>query len=522
MTLITFVGDHQVQSLKQLFDLSANVPNDEQTIYVNPLVGISADSQAHIAKADTLILQTAATAFELDLDELNPTASRHYLPKVTADFLWPFGGQAHVRNFATSRIPGRVFTTEFGDAYLNRQLVHATDAEQVVQSYCNLDVSRVIDIDLYLRLFIQQQERLDPDAKFDIPELILRNFRSESLFRSPSQPGKKIINHLARILFSGMGVSPERLRKISEHAGETNSEGELPIHPSIARHFELQWVGEDHIYQFTRGQHVSFREYVRRYVIYNSDTDLEEGLYLSEIGHPLRAIEKLRCALARSPRSFCGHYSMCKALAKVGEVQKAIEHLRIAIEIEPNDPLPRTALSLLLTQSAQPMDAELELRTALILDPLSHDCHYKLGCFLSKKGELDEAEFSLKRANELRPGKAMYERALCLHYAKSGNITEAIASAKRLSKLLPQNPHSHAYMGHLLANSGDLHGAEHALRVAVSLDARVALFRELLAQVLRRQGRIEDATAEAEIGRALALTNKEAANQLAAEHVGAR
>jgi Flp pilus assembly protein TadD len=213
---------------------------------------------------------------------------------------------------------------------------------------------------------------------------------------------------------------------------------------------------------------------------------------------------------------------MCKSLAKVGEIQKAIEHLRFAIEIEPNDPLLRTALSLLLTQSAQPMDAELELRTALLLDPLSHDCYYKLGCVLDKKGALDEAEFALKRANELCPGKPMYERALCLHYAKSGNITEAITSAKRLSQLLPQNPHSHAYLGHLLANSGDLHGAESALRVALSLDASVVPFRELLTQVLRRQGRTDDATAEVEIGHALTLTNNEAADQVAAGHAGAR
>jgi Flp pilus assembly protein TadD len=269
----------------------------------------------------------------------------------------------------------------------------------------------------------------------------------------------------------------------------------------------MRWLGKNHVYVFFGNQRVSFAEYVRRYVTYDSDAALEEGLYLSQIGNIPFAIEKLRRGLEKSPLSACGHHAMSKAMVKIGEIRKAIEHACRAAEIEPADPRLRNALGLLIRDES-PQDAGRELRCAVTLDPLSAGYHHDLGCFLMKNGDLDGAEPFLEKASELAPGTPAYRSSLTICYAKKGRTAEAVASAGKETELSPNSPHAFAFMASLLARSDDLSGAERASRVAVTLAPNVGQFHDQLGQFLFRQGKVEKAVAEAEKAVALAPSNE--------------
>jgi Flp pilus assembly protein TadD len=517
MALIAFIGDHQVRCLRTLFDRTLGVSTGQKTVHVDPFAGVSDDHRRQIEDADTLVVQSALPPPEpeMDLDKLNPGAARFLVPRVTGDFLWPFGGQPHIRSFATGQIPGGVFTSEFGDAYLNRAMGDELGIETVVRAYRDLDVAARVDLDLYLRLFIEQQKHLDPDAVYGIGEFVMRHFRTEPLFSSPSRPNARVIGHLAGVLFRRMGLGDDRATKI-EQSDEMGSDAELPIHPSVARHFDLKWLKHNHIYMFLWNQRVSFEEYARRYVIYRFDTNLEEGLYLSQTTNKQRAVEKLGPALAKSPGSACGHFAMCAALARLGRVQEALEHISRAIEIEPDDAQLRSAFGLLLSQCGLPDDAERAFRTAVALEPLAPGCHYELGRFLADRGDFSDAELPLKKANELAPREPSYQSALTVLYAKMGKLAEALASAVKESELHPLNPHPHAFVGQMLAARGDFQDAERSLRAALALEPGIAAFHDQLGQILWRQGRFEEATTEAEIAVALAPAVTAFGNRLSA------
>ena len=62
--------------------------------------------------------------------------------------------------------------------------------------------------------------------------------------------------------------------------------------------------------------------------------------------------------------------------------------------------------------------------------------------------------------------------------------------------MAPGKAQYHAHLGGLLTKTGDLAGAEAAIREAIGLDAERAGFHHSLGHVLRKAGRIDEAIAE--------------------------
>ena len=101
MTLMAFIGDHQINSLKRSFDFSADASASEQTIYANPLSVISAEVKERIKSADVLVVQIADRESELDLEETNSAARRYFVPRVYGGFplaFWRTGAPQEFRN----------------------------------------------------------------------------------------------------------------------------------------------------------------------------------------------------------------------------------------------------------------------------------------------------------------------------------------------------------------------------------------------------------------------------------------
>ena len=119
----------------------------------------------------------------------------------------------------------------------------------------------------------------------------------------------------------------------------------------------------------------------------------------------------------------------------------------------------------------------------------------RLGRMLFQQNDLIGAERAFRRAAEMDPSIPAYRAKLAdvLH-----RLDRSEAAVDILRQLIAGNiadPHVYARLGHLLAKSGDLPGAERAFRTAAETDPKIPAFRTALLNVFKRQGRHYEALA---------------------------
>ena len=78
---------------------------------------------------------------------------------------------------------------------------------------------------------------------------------------------------------------------------------ETPIHPAIAHHFGLTYAPPDRQYRFFDEGGFTFVEYVGRYMRYEWNAPLAEGLSLLRQNQIELAVAQLEKALPTAPRS---------------------------------------------------------------------------------------------------------------------------------------------------------------------------------------------------------------------------
>jgi len=127
-------------------------------------------------------------------------------------------------------------------------------------------------------------------------------------------------------------------------------------------------------------------------------------------------------------------------------------------------------------------------RQALKDDPLSSRAQRRLGVALGSAGQINEALTVLGTAIEREPINPLlwYEHALI--ESKSGAEDKAIADLRKTLQLKPDFADAQNNLGSLLAQTGDLHGAETAFRAALSIDPYDSGNRANLGRLLAGEG----------------------------------
>jgi len=200
-------------------------------------------SADQIARCRVLIYQNSFGTPDF-LDELPAAATRIVIPLITCAFLWPF-------TFDRPNEPvGWRFP--YGDRQLVAKMNGDVAPETAATEYFSQDFGRQMNLNRLLDLEFQKWEKYDENSDVRLGAFLKNNIFSHRLFFTPDHPSDLVMIELANQLLDKLGQPPMAL---PDWAGHQHSLAgtEVPVHPSIIRHFALAYLAENHHYPLWGG-----------------------------------------------------------------------------------------------------------------------------------------------------------------------------------------------------------------------------------------------------------------------------
>lgn len=495
---IVLIGNCQVQAMAGLYKRFVARRSGDVVEHVPSYQDLTEENRAAIERADLVVEQLFDLKQQADTDAVSTTTPRLFIPMVTAAFLWPFAGSPHPKNAGTPYLAGGPYGGEAADSYLNRLILSDTDPEQAVETYVNLDVNSRLNLDRLFEIVMDRQRSRDDAAGYRIADIMQQHFRSEQIFLSPYHPNVRIATALASQLFEQLGAEPDEIDRMRHCTRVTPfPKGELPFHPGVCRHFGLDFVTPDRRYRFMNEGMFTFREYALRYMRYEWNDALAEGMYLSQNGDIAAANERLTAAVQRSPLSAEAHNALGHVLNQQGARDQAIAAVRRAIELEPDAAGYRANLGNLLRQAGQLDEALTQLRRAVAADPVEPHYRVLLGHLLRQRGDVEAACDTVREAIRLDPHAAGLHAELASCLEAEGDLGQAAAALRDAVAMEPANDSLQQRLSQLLGRLNRLDEAIEVARTAVALAPEAMRARVVLSDLLLRNGDPVEALNEA-------------------------
>jgi tetratricopeptide (TPR) repeat protein len=382
-------------------------------------------------------------------------------PTCDGRFLWPFSDAPHPKNGATSYLPDGPYPEQLGDSFLNNLIRQGVGPEAAHELYLELDIARAGRLEELYEGFITRQKRRDEVAGFGVTELITSSLRSQSVFVTPGQPDLRVFGAIARHVYVGLGHHADRVdQALAALRYAPFALNALPLHPGVIEHFEIKWANADTRYPHLCEGRFTFAEYVRRYVSYDWNRELAEGIHLCD-ADPKRALALLEFGLSRSTMAVLGFVGQARLLRGKS----------------------------LLSEARQAIDK------ALHVDPGEAEAHVERSAILLAEQRLDEAEAAAHSALALWPGCATGFAALANVSAARGDLSAALAHQQQAVEQAPGDARAWLALANLALRASKLDQAERALHEATWLEPATLPVRALQADVLIRQGRHNEAIA---------------------------
>ncbi len=495
---IVLIGNCQMQAMAGLYKRFVAGRSGDMMQHVPSYQDLTNQHRDAIQHADIVVEQLFDLQPQAETGDLSTTTPRIFIPMVTAAFLWPFAGSPHPKNVGTPFLAGGPYGGEAADSYLNRLIVSGVDPDEAADTYTDLDVNSRVNLDRLFEIVMDRQRSRDQAADYRIADIMAEHFRTEQIFLSPYHPNVRIATELASRFFQQLGAQPDEIERMRHCTRITPfPKSELPLHPSVCRHFGLDFIAPDRRYRFMNEGLFTFREYARRYMRYEWNEALEEGMHLAHIGQPDAARERLSQAVARSPRSAAGYGALSHVLNNLGQKDAAIAAARNAVEIEPDEASHHAGLGSLLGQAGQ-FDAALdELRSAVAADPVEPHYRVLLAHLLRQYGDVGQACELMREAIRLDPYSATLLADLAGFLEAGADPAGAVAALQDAVAMAPANEAMHHRLAQLLGRLGRVDQAIAAARIAVALAPRETRPRVLLSDLLLRSGNPADALNEA-------------------------
>ena len=316
MRRIVFIGNCQLLSLSQLYRRFADRARDEDIAYLPSYEDLTDDRVGTLATADIIIEQRMDVAPKAELGGIATAAEHHFVPLLAGGFLWPFAGQPHPRNERLWFLPSGPYDGEMSDSYLNRLIEKGVAPAEAVHQYMAADMNRLRNLDRFFEIIIDRQRSRDEACGFQIADLIVEHFHDEPLFRTPHHPNLRVALSFATQFFRLMKVDEACIRRLHERVRITPyPKTQLPIHPSVAQHFGLKYADARTRYRIREEGRFTFAEYAQRYMVYDWNRDLGEGMALAA-RDLAQALPMMEAGLGRSPNSAEGWFSYSEALRR--------------------------------------------------------------------------------------------------------------------------------------------------------------------------------------------------------------
>ncbi len=434
-------------------------PDELQVAYVQSLAPDS-DGNTALSEADVVAVQRSDVRTKAPIDNLRADVRYLEFPTVSGAFLWPFGNQGHPNNTVISAdFPGP-YHAQLGDAFLNRLISAEVAVNEAVERYLRLDMNAEVDLSRLFEVHMERQRALDQMTGFELAGLIETNFRDEQIFRTPGRPNLRIFSALFSQFCAELGIKQQQVQQAAASLVDSPfPRDEMPIHPSVIRHFGLRYVNESTRYQYSDEGSFTFTEYCTRYMRFEYNDALRQGIALSRSGATDQAIDALQIGLQKSPHSAEGHHALSVALERQGRLEESIGSMRRALDIDGRD-----------------------VRF-----------HVQLGHLLLQRGDLPSAESVLTRAIADGLVAARLHDLLANVYLRQGRTADGIDALRRAIGLDGSNPHIRAYYAGQVLRQGDVAEAEHHIRTSIELDPDVAVFHAILGRILTAKGDLDHA-----------------------------
>lgn len=494
---IVFYGNCQARALADLYRARIAPTLDQQV----DGTGHDRPDRALLVRADAVVEQVFSGHPLIDPGILKPGVRHIRFPLMMAQFLWPYSGQPHVRNQSHPYLSAGPYPEEMGDSFLNGMIGKVPEAE-AAQRYRHLDVARHAGLDRLFELHMEAQRTRDRIAGFDTADLIAARFRTEALFSTRGHPGAFLMAHIARHVFAALDV-PDRMIDVALSNDRFLPFGaeELPIHPNVAAHFRLRHADASTRYHYKNEGFFTFDQYVQRYLRYEWNPDLHEGIQLALGPDAARGKALLEQAVQVSPDSGAGHHMLAHLYLREGDMARAHQAAQRAIIADARCPDHHALLGAVMVAQGDLLAAETAFRTAMALLPGSVRFHAplvqalmlhgrvreaatvlsetidcgrpdarlfgRLGWALRDLPDLPAAEVMFRHAIDLEPGFDNHRIGLVATLNALGREDESLALLRTMAEAGSHDPETYVYMAHMLRARDDLDGAEAAFAKAL-------------------------------------------------------
>lgn len=216
-----------------------------------------------------LFEQIAHQAPELpDKDQLPADAKVLRFPILWLNTLWP---QAidDPRNEASKspEHPGGLWP--YGDRFILKLLDQGLSPDKAVEDYLERwDLSEKMDLERFHHINWAKAKELDRRAEVKLGRYVEENFRKERLFVTRNHPSQEMLTVVRDKVYEAAGFAPMADDANVEPASGGMYNTHVPVHPSVAKFFELEWWTPDLAYR-THGEDMAIGEYLRRYAAFD-------------------------------------------------------------------------------------------------------------------------------------------------------------------------------------------------------------------------------------------------------------
>lgn len=154
----------------------------------------------------------------------------------------------------------------YGDSWILSMIRQGLPRGEIVARYGALDVPSVADVDALLRKSLEIQAAKERTTDVKVVDFIADSFRSSRVFMTMNHVGNATLIHMADQMLRALDCRP--LDRYAHEALQELVRPEMPIHPSLIRHFGLSCVGPGTRYRVDPYRFLTFDEWVADYVAF--------------------------------------------------------------------------------------------------------------------------------------------------------------------------------------------------------------------------------------------------------------
>jgi tetratricopeptide (TPR) repeat protein len=494
MKKIVFLGNCQATRLYILFNEKFLPILGGKTDLVVNFIDLDTKSREVMEQADVIVAQVTDAEQKTSLEKIETKARIIRFPYVTGSFLWPFSGQSHIHNQSLPHLQDGPYGVQYGNRWINARLKKGAKPEDIAAEYEALDIPKLVNLDRIYELSMERARERDKKSDTRIAALIETSLTAIPLFMTPANLELALFNPLAKAVYERLGVQSAAVDTVLDTLWRSPFPvADQPIHPSVARHFGLKFIGADTRYRTVTGERLTFSEWIGRYVRYQwNDTLLEaahrSGRLRQFNAEAKQALEQIESGLAQSNGSAYGEASRGHLLTLKGDHAGALAAAARAAAFDTTNPHYVGTLLVYTAGRGKLAEAEEIGRRMIAAWPYYAEGWVRFGIILARLGKIDEATAAMERATEIEPLNPDFRKILASTFAQAGQRERACGILSSAIAMAPERGDLQSELSRLFIQLGDFDNALVAARRAVELDGGSATAHGHLADLLNRRG----------------------------------